>query len=394
MSEHNMSDTDLNELFKITYGKLSRDTFNTANVVQAKIKKNEKFVGKQKTFPLPLTFGGSVGSGSLPTANKAKYDDVTITAKKVYGRLEVDRETIKAATSEGAFIEGTKEFVKNVVQSYSRNTSRILFGNGDGSLGTIDAGGVSGSGPWDCVISAATFKEANWEEKDYVNLGSATDLFEITEVTPSTRTVELTRVTGSSTPAAADVVYMQGSKDNDPYGLKQVCDATSGNLYGLAVQRRFQAYQKAAAGAGVTSDLLNEAVLAQDKRCGVLPDLIVMSYVQYRKYLALLEDQKVYDISPRDKNLEGMVSFKGIQFISTSGIIPVIVDRFVEDDRIYLLNTDFIEMHKRPDFGWFDDDGTVLLRKSDSDAYEARFGGYWEYFIHPTFQGVITGLAV
>jgi len=64
-----------------------------------------------------------------------------------------------------------------------------------------------------------------------------------------------------------------------------------------------------------------------------------------------------------------------------------------EDDRVYAVNTDFITAHHRPDFGWFDDDGTVFLRLSTSDAYGARYGGYYENYIIPTFQGVASGLA-
>ena len=49
-------------------------------------------------------------------------------------------------------------------------------------------------------------------------------------------------------------------------------------------------------------------------------------------------------------------------------------------------------MH-RPGFGWFDEDGTVLLRQADSDGYEARYGGYLQVVIKPAFQGQIHDLA-
>ena len=79
--------------------------------------------------------------------------------------------------------------------------------------------------------------------------------------------------------------------------------------------------------------------------------------------------------------------------IITQIIVPIFIVRFVEDDRMYFVNTNFITAHHRPDFGWFKDDGTVLLRDASSDSYSARYGGYYENYIVPTFQGVITGLA-
>jgi hypothetical protein len=98
-------------------------------------------------------------------------------------------------------------------------------------------------------------------------------------------------------------------------------------------------------------------------------------------------------IEPRAENLRGTMGFKAIAFESVGGEIPIIMDRFVEDDRIAYVNDDFIEAHHRPDFGWFDDDGTVFLRSNDDDAYEARYGGYLEILTNPCFQGYRKGLA-
>ena len=60
---------------------------------------------------------------------------------------------------------------------------------------------------------------------------------------------------------------------------------------------------------------------------------------------------------------------------------------------MYMLNDNFIEIKHRPDFGWFDDDGSVFLRTASQDAYEARYGGYLEAYVVPSFHGVISGLA-
>ena len=79
--------------------------------------------------------------------------------------------------------------------------------------------------------------------------------------------------------------------------------------------------------------------------------------------------------------------------MSVDGPVPVVVERFVEDDRIYLINDNYVEIKHRPGFGWFEEDDTVFLREQDSDTYEARYGGYFESCIIPSFQAVITGLS-
>lgn len=396
--------SEATNLFKIKYEELSENVYNSANVLLGRCKKSYDFTGKQKYFAVPQSFSGGVGSGTLPKANTAIYEDATFSAKKVYAVVQIDREAIKAASNdEGAFVRATKEVVKKGVESYMRNMSRILFGEGDGKLGTGDgATNVSGAGssgdPYVIVISAASFKEANWEERDLVNIGTETTTLEITEVIPSTRTIKLVgssailaAATGSS--ALSDDVHMQGSKDNDPQGLKGVLDATSGTKYNISIGRRWQAVQKDASGAGLTTDLMNEVMLDVEKQCGKVPNLILTSYKQYRKLLNLLEDQKEYSISPRSENLKGHISFRGVQFMSSMGAIGVFPERFCEDDRMYFLNDNKIEICHRPGFGWFDDDGTVFLREASSDEYSARYGGYCEIYIQPPFHGVLTNLA-
>lgn len=399
---YDLDTAGVSDLFKTVYGKLAEATFNTSFPALSQIKMEDMgFGGLNKQFPQPLTFGGSVGAGTLPTANRAEWGTVTLTRKKVYARLLVDRETIYAAKDDkAAFIRGTKEYVRKAVESYTRNTNRILFGDGGetgapadgGRLGTIAS--VINADPVFTLTMDSSFKAANFEERDYVNVEAGSDVFEVTSVDPALKEVVITRIgAGAQVPAATEDVYMQNSRGNEPTGLKAVCDATAGSLYGIPIQRRWQAEQKAAGGEGIGPDLLNEVILKMNEKNGKNPNLIMMSYVQYRKYLDLLEDQKHYHLRPTDERFQGKVSFTGIQFLSSTGIIPVLPERFIEDDRVYFLNTRFIQMHRAPGFGWFDDDGTVLLRSANDDSYEARYGGYWEFFINPAEQGVITGLA-
>lgn len=396
MAQFNL--TDATALFKTKYGKLSDNVYNSANVLLGKMKKNYNFVGKEMKFPVPTAFSGGVGSGSLPQANIANYGDLTLTSKKVYAVCEIDRETIKAAMSdEGAFVDATKHTIQKTVESWTRNASRILFGDGSGALGSF-SGSATGTAVAPVItVTATTWKEANWEENDYVNVNSLASVFEVTAVNPTTRVVTLSRISGSddltSIGAGTHVVYMQNSKDNDPMGLKGVLDATSGSLYGIPVARRWQATQQAAGGAGITVDAINQLMLEIQRKSGKVPDMILTSFTQYRKIMALLEDQKQYVVEPRSNDLKGKLSFKGLEFMSAAGAIGIFPERFCEDDRLYALNSNYIESHHRKDFGWFDDDGTVFLRKANSDSYEARYGGYYNTVIIPSFQGVITGLA-
>ncbi len=296
----NFNLTSASALFKIKYDKLSENVYNSATPLLARIKKSYDFTGKTLQITVPRSFAGGVGSGSLPTANTAIYSEATFSAKKVYAVVELDRETMKAAMSdEGSFVRATKEVVKKGVESWMRNMSRILFHDGTGSVGVLEANATGSAAAPVCLITAASFKEANFEEKDILNNAATTEQYEVTSVDPDNRLVTLARLTGST-------------------------DLTS-------------------TGSGITLHMQG-------------PNLIVTSYLQFEKLLNILEDQKQYTLEPRAKDLKGQISFNGISFMSSRGAIGIFADRFCENDRMYFLNDDKIQIYHRPDFGWFDDD--------------------------------------
>lgn len=418
MGEFNL--TDQTNLFKINYYNKSANMYNSENVLQGRIKKKYDFTGKQRFVSTPLSFSGGVGARKLPVANAGNYEGAIITAKKVYATCQIEREAIKASANDaGAFVRATAETVKKTVESFMRNSSRILFGDGSGILGRGAGTGanVAGNGstgtPYIVEIPSTYWKEANWEEKDFVQmvditaglyLGTAeggdavTNLLEVVAVDPSTRKVSLvgtsTRLaalTGAGPLAATDAIAMQRSYMGEPIGLK-LLEGGIDPMYSIAKQRRWEAFVEAASGKGVTVDLMNKVMLSVEKKFGQVPKMVMTSYTQFQNILALLEDQKVYNLPNR--NIKGNLSFQGVEFMSTRGPIGIFVDRFCDNDKIYFLNDNFIEVHHRPGFGWFDDDGTVFLRDSDEDSYGARYGGYYENFITPTAHGVLSGLAV
>lgn len=406
--------TEQTDLFKINYYKKSENMYNSYNVLHGRIKKRYDFTGKQRFVSTPLSFSGGVGSGSLPTANGGDYKGAIILSKKVYATAEIDRESIKAsANNAGAFVQATRETVKKTVESYMRNCSRILFGDGSGILGREGDGATNivKVGSVYTVTFSSSFHAENFEERDYVqyvtgmaaapdNTGGTADatLLEVTEVRPALNQVDFTEISVNATltadvgaPLPADSGFaMQGSYLNDPSGLLGVENA-SGTLYNIAIQRRWQMFSKDAGGTGITVDKMNETMLEVERTFGKVPNLIICHYTQFRNILALLEDQKVYNLPNR--NMAGNLSFETIEFMSTRGKVAITVDRFCPEDKVYFLNDNYIECHHRPDFGWFDDDGTVFLRKTGSDAYDARYGGYYENFITPTAHGVLKNLA-
>lgn len=408
MANYNL--TTATGVFKTKYIRMSRDMFNSENVVLAKIKRNDMFVGDQALISVPVSFGGGRGSGVIPRANATNYQKMLITAKKTYALIEIDNEAIKASeTDEGAFVRLSKEPVKRGVQSWQGNASRILFNdsitsNGNGRLGTFSGNqSLISTDVYDVVIETTTWKLANFEPKDYVNVNTSSAEFEVIAVTPSTRTVRLQQRNGptlnlSTIGAGTHSVYMQNSRNNDPTGLRGALLATSSTLYNITVGYRWQSpSQIAAAGAGITADLMNQQNLDVKYSFGENADMMVTSFVQYRKILNQLEDQKRYMVvESRNSGPKGKFSFQALEFMADTGPLPIIAERFVEDDTFYTLNSDFIEMHARPDAGWVEDptaNGSIFRLSPTDDTWQARYAVYFEFGIMPSAHGIITGLS-
>jgi len=394
-NKYNLDTSGVSNLFKTSYGTPSEATFNVSFPFMSQLMQEAApFVGNQHQFPVQVYFSGSNAFGSLPDTNISKDVTVTLTSKFAYGRLRIDRRTMKQAVKDkGAWVQGSKEYVRRTVESFSRTMERAALG--DGSLGTIATAGVTGTNPYTLTISAATWIEANWEEKDYINIGADTSQFEITDVDPDNLQITVTRNDGSYTPVAADVIYLQKSKSKEITGFTNVVDATSGTMYGPTVGRRWQAYHKNfTAGETISHEVLNEAVLEMERKNGKAPSRIEMSYTQYRKFKNQREDLKRFQLRPRDSKFRDLVSFRSVLFESDNGDIPISPNRFIAADRVHLYNDDDIKFFHAPDWGWFDDDGSVFMRMADDDAYEARYGGYPELFVNPAFQGRIDGLSI
>lgn len=418
----NWSMTEINANFKPTFEGRSKTMYNSMNALEGSIKKKYTFTGKEKNIETHLSFAGGYGARLLPKANNSVVENQKITAKRVYARALVEREGLKAASnSQGAYQQYLKFPIQKAVENYTNQCGRILFGDSTGILSkggsTTDVTGLGTEASPFVVTLGSSFDESAWEEKSFVQVVTGLDaqnaggsmeggdtlanILEVVEVIPALSQVKLIGVSPALSalvtaldplPATAGFCH-QRSYNGEPMGLEKVLMATSGSLYGIPVQRRWKAQQLDASGAGLITDMINEVMLQTHHVFGEEPDMIVCRYNQYQKLLAQLEDKKVINIP--NKNLKGHLGFEGIEYVSAGGKkISIVVNRFAKSDKVYCINSKYIERLHRPDFGWFDEDGTVFLRTQDEDEYEARYGGYWEHVMVPTAHAVIHNLAV
>lgn len=397
--------TTADALFKEFYADAGSSLQNPKSPLASLLMKNKKvdFVGDQ--FVAPVRFGSAVGLGyrgegqSLPTPVAAPRQRAVFPAKKAYGTVEYSRESIVASRNDrGAFAKVTVDEVEAVLEGFMlHNVERALFGNGTGVLGecsaTISGAGTSAS-PWSIALeNSPASGDTPKGKKQYFPQGAPIDVYssagvyqltiEIVSATESAGVVTITATTkatgADTTPADGDLLYWEGSKDQEIVGLKSLAPVSAGTLYGISQSSfpKFRGLLKSISGA-LQYDDINEGIeeLAEES---MAPNLGVCSHSAMGLLKNLSEDAKRYNVAEA-KTGDAKIGFKGIEAMSSEGPFPIIASQMCPKDEIWLVNSKAMQLVLRQDFGWFDDDGTVLLRDPNKDVYSARYGGYFELF--------------
>lgn len=407
------SSHDANALFKEFYvNEGSVSLVNAKTPAASILMKNKKvdWVGDQ--FVAPVRFGSAVGLGyrasgaNLPTPVAAPRGKAVFPAKRAYASVEYDREAILASRNDrGAFAKVTVDETEALIEGFQLHmVERAIFGDGSGKLGQIAS--LTGAGtvasPWVLTMSTVTvvapkFKKKYFPKGAKLDVYTAGGVYQLTVqvVGASSTTVSVVLVsTGSAVaPSAAEVLYWEGNKDGEITGLAKF--VASGTIYGIdnSVNTEFKGISTSITGA-LQIDDINSAVSATEEESGESPDIGFCGHGTLAYIKNLMEDQKRYNVS-EIKSSDGKIGFKGIQIMSDEGEFSLVASQMCQGDDIWLAKQKYLQLVCRADMGFFDDDGTILLRDPNKDVYNARYGGYFELFNHkPNTIHRITGFTL
>lgn len=385
-------------LFKQMYGKMT-SLVNKKTPLASILFKNKKvdFVGDQ--FVAPVRFGSAVGLGyrpvgaNLPVPKAAPRGKAIFEAKRAYATAEYDREAIKASRNDkGAFAKVTVDEAEATVEGFNVHMiERALFGDGSGKLGEV--GSVTGAGtaasPW-VIVGTTTGTNAPKHKKKFYPKGAKLDFYssagvfgctcEVVSADATTLTVVSLTTGAASAPVANDLIYWEGNKDGEITGLKAIAGASAGTLYGLSqtTNPEFRGIYSSLGATALDFGDVNTFVSQMEEE-GESPNLAIGGYRAVAALKNMTEDQKMYSAA-EVKSSDLTIGFKGIQIMGDEGPFPLISSGMCPDDELYFVNTNYLQLVMREDFGWFDDDGTVLMRDPNKDVYSGRYGGYFELF--------------
>ena len=316
--------------------------------------------------------------GDLPAAGSNRYVNLTSTLKNIYGTIEISDKALRASqNSSGAFVDLLNAEMEGLISSAKVNFSRMLYGDGNGYVGTITK--TSGS-----TLTVEPIGRVY--EGMSVDIRSGSGILEDGEdLTVASVDYANGTITLSSTPddtLTGSSVYVHGAYGNEITGFRAIFG--TGDIYGLTRSSESLLNPVEFTLATLSESGIMENINHMEAFCNNRPNMILCSYKTKSAIGALLTGAKM--------QLDTAVLNGGYSAILFDGI-PVVADRYCPDDSIYLINTDDFVLAQLCDWAWLEDeDGKILKQVPGKAAYSATLVKYAELICKRTCaQGVITG---
>lgn len=354
------------------------------NPLLAKIKQSSSDVyGKQIIKVAPVGLNGGVGAGTetgeLPTANENNYVQFKSTLKNLYGTIEISDKAIRASsTNSGAFIDLLNAEMEGLLTASKFNLGRMLYGDGTGAVGTVTAY-TSGVATMDSVKNLMEGMVVDV----YANDSVVDSGLRIAYVDRANKQVYFTST--PATIAEGNIFYVQGSKDNEITGLGAIF-SNSVTLYGLnRTANKWLSPFVSTKSQEISDAVMQEAVDFLEENTGSNIDFITCGAGVKRAYQQYLACYR--------RNIDVTELAGGYKAISFNGI-PVVSDRFIPDDTLYMLDTSKFTLHQLCDWEWIEGEGGKILRqKAGYPAYTATLVKYADLICdQPNGQAKFSGI--
>lgn len=378
-----------NALKTIYLGVIGNQLNIGANPLLTKIKQTTNNVyGNEirKATSFGMAGGVTAGTedGALPGAYSKGYEQFVLTLKNLYGTIEISDKAIRSSqNSAGAFVNLLNEEMESLIKSSTFNLGRMLYGDGSGIIGEID--GSAEEGDYGLTLKSVknimerlacrvvTAGNAYADYKPYI----------IKNIDRDTKAVQFDRVLDGEF-TGMKLATLNGL-NNEITGLEKII-GTKGELYGI--DRAGNAWMKSSIKNDVgqlTETVMQTMVDRIEETTGGEIDFIACSSSVRRAYQQ--------ELSTYRRNVDVMNLQGGFKALSFNGI-PVVADRFVPDDTMYLLNTKDFELCQLCDWQWLEDnEGKVIRQKEGYPVYTATLVKYAELLCNrPNSQAKLTGI--
>jgi hypothetical protein len=382
-------------LLKEVYEPRLRDQLQSDTIALKRIERTSEGItnevgGKYVTFPIRTRRNHGIGARAentvLPAARSQRYAAARVSLAYLYGAAELTGQTMELADKNfQAFASAMEQEMSGLKQTLAKDMNRQTFGTNAGILATATGAG-----------STTTFVTTD-ADAQYLEVGMILDIFdtsaaglmtggpfEITTLVSAggNTTVTYTGASGAAT-ASGDTLHREGSRNLETIGLKEIIDDT-GTLYNInpATEPVWKSIDN---NNGGTLRALSEGIMtkvADDvRKNGGKTTVIFTTPGVRRAYAALLQQQRRYI-----NTVEFTGGFKGLEFVTDHGEIPLISDWDCQSNRMYFVNEDELKIYREAEWAFMNRDGSNWQRKITSagnfDAYQTMMFSYRQLGTH------------
>jgi len=391
----------LKEDYKDLIEQLNQEFFLLAQLEQ----NTDDVDGLRAYHALHVTRSAGVGSrastGTLPVAGQQGYTQAYIPMRFHYGRIQVSGPVIKAMLkNNGAFVRAVDSEMKGITTDLKRDINRQSWGTADGVIATC---GTTTAANLIVLAATTTPTQMNqlWAEGGMrVDIGTvANPVLRATDrAVTAIDTAALTITVDGAvvTTASTDRVFRTGNGGTSAgtnlvddgqmelTGLQAIVAAT-GTLHGVnpSTYPVWKSYVDSNSGTlrSVSENLINKSIQKTELASGKSIGLLLCNDGVHR---AIAADMRAMRRNIDNVDLKG--GYSGIRW-SVAGEFDrkskepkaLKLERDCPNNKLFgLVPGDLVNYKMHMNFEWMEEDGAILSRVSNKDAYEASLCQYMD----------------
>ena len=392
MSVTSLNRTDADAVLKDFYLPGVRSVLNNEVFLLSQMENNSEDV-EGRAAVLAIHVGRNQGVGAraenqaLPSAGAQQYAEQRVQLKYNYGRIQLTGPVIRSMGSDrGSFVRAVQSETNGVVRDLRNDVNRQTFGDGSGTI-ALTSGANAGAV---VTLNATSNGMRQFARGMVIDIGSAAGIpadvgtATIIGVDRGAKTITL-----SATVATGDgnlISRHDSGETSGPgvqreiTGLKKQVSAT-GALWGIdpADWGEWASYENANAGA-VSEDMFIEASQEVNLDSGEQLDTWITTAEVHRGVANLLTSLKRF---PTTNEMKGGYSGLDMSDISQgntgSNTVSMVYDKDLTEDGVaYGLTMRRWQNYRMSDWEFMQDDGAILNRVPNTDAYEGTLFCYSE----------------
>jgi hypothetical protein len=382
-----------------------REQLNQTNALLMQVEKNSVDIeGRRAVLSLHVSRNSSVGAraegGDLPGTTlgigNQGYAEERVPLKYNYGRIQLSGPVIRAMRSDrGSFVRAMESETRGVTNDLKRDVNRQLWNDGSGIIVGAATGGPSTSiilAGTSATVPSTRTRQRQLEVGMLIDIGTTADIDAISGAS-TPRTIESVSfatlpgtivVSGAAVSTVedtdfifrAEIVAAGAPAGVELTGVSKIV-AASGALFNVdpASYPSWVSYVDSNSGTNRSvSENLFASVMHNVEIAGGQPgNQFWSSDGVHRAFANLLTAQKRFT-----NTVEVKGGFKGLDVTAGGGSVPLLWERDAPANTAFLLNTEHLTQFEMSDWEYMDDDGAVLSRRDNKDAYEATLYKYHE----------------